>query len=530
MDTNTTLHPLALTRGRADALVVSIPAAKAKDDPTFTRSRAYDELARLFGQTDWNSLSAALKAAGLTRDRPKDRKKAAKRAAKGKAAQSPATPGRSHQPGAGPHACTLSPEAAAALEHRIQTAVANRYVRVRVADDARVLPDGVARRIGFMTRAAFGALKRPTDSAGVTFVDGDGQTVTGFVTAQDLTKLPASITGTFIQMLSDEPGRACDRIREGWRKDFDGTDVVLALVVEDLHDLEDRRDSTDHIGTQFHTPLEGDEAGGHDTEIVDEILTYFGFEDTWGDPEGKLAAITADDLAHERALRGVMKGNVARMLTAEAERATALRDAASVGPVIVETTRDDDITYLTNDCCEHAHGHADELDALGLGYSDLDGDFYPLTAEEARFIGEDIVDTPFAGAMTGYATLWRSRKWLTPCLEFHYQDGGPDDGGDDDLPSRDEALSAMKTAAAALAPILAEVGGHMRLDADSTDDRHTLEVLLPFDLARAAALDFTEWRTFLDRDLFRRALTTEERINANMAGLADTLCGLATRR
>jgi len=74
---------------------------------------------------------------------------------------------------------------------------------------------------------------------------------------------------------------------------------------------------------------------------------------------------------------------------------------------------------LTNACCENAHGTPELLAEYGLPGGNYDGDFYPLTAAESQFIGEDLVEV-YEGfeAMTGYSVLYEGRKFLAPTVRI----------------------------------------------------------------------------------------------------------------
>ncbi len=86
------------------------------------------------------------------------------------------------------------------------------------------------------------------------------------------------------------------------------------------------------------------------------------------------------------------------------------------------------VVYLTNGCCENT-GHVDakKLHDLGLDFgvyvnsgSDIittrkipaDSDFFPLNADENKFIFEDCMEVGLGEVQFGYSVLAYGRKWL----------------------------------------------------------------------------------------------------------------------
>lgn len=149
--------------------------------------------------------------------------------------------------------------------------------------------------------------------------------------------------------------------------------------------------------------------------------------------------------------------------------------------------------YLTNGCCENAgHVGARWMQRIGLEFGEYDGYFYPLTAEEARFIGEDQVAVGDSGmdAWLGYSILYENRKWLAPVVEI--------DG-------RNDAAQSARLIHEQVAKRAAEAGGHAFIIASK--ERFWVEIMLPFELAMAHE-DFGGWKAFLEQEFFAAITTT----------------------
>ncbi|AXK44017.1 hypothetical protein [Erythrobacter aureus] len=152
--------------------------------------------------------------------------------------------------------------------------------------------------------------------------------------------------------------------------------------------------------------------------------------------------------------------------------------------------------YLTNQCTEAAHGTKEQFDHLGLSYGEFDGEFYPLTDEEVRYIAEDEV-TSLDGnvlAFIGYSALYRGQKFLMPSIELTYGDK------DDRFATEQEALAFANTYVADLAPKLAVAMARARVD-QSGDDRIVIQILIPFETA-AQRGDLDSWKKYLSWLLF----------------------------
>src|ERR1041385_270759 len=77
--------------------------------------------------------------------------------------------------------------------------------------------------------------------------------------------------------------------------------------------------------------------------------------------------------------------------------------------------------YLTNVLCEHAHGNPVLFKSLGLPSGEWRGSFYPLTTQEAIFVGDDSESFGDATLLFGYSVLLEGQKWVAPSVEFHYR-------------------------------------------------------------------------------------------------------------
>lgn len=157
--------------------------------------------------------------------------------------------------------------------------------------------------------------------------------------------------------------------------------------------------------------------------------------------------------------------------------------------------------YLTNGCCESAHGNPEVFVALGLTHDryvfatgevadNAEGrthqDFYPLTEAEAQLVGESsALITPNCEARMPYALLYQGKKWFAPHICFHF-------GGDGEQ-SEAEALEQFDAADATIREKIESVGGvlirseydEVEHGCNETDYTHALIALLPFEVAKA---------------------------------------------
>lgn len=169
--------------------------------------------------------------------------------------------------------------------------------------------------------------------------------------------------------------------------------------------------------------------------------------------------------------------------------------------------------YLTNGCCEPTgHVTAADLDALGLGYQaehEVIGGFYPLTAEEEKYIAETTIQVaPGIEALAGYSTIYQGEKWLMPVAEvgFHNLEADPDNDLDlEDMPTVKARIDEL------IEPLRARVetvGGYVIYDGEPCGpvpggDRFEILILLPVELALKIKADsFQGWSDYLEESLF----------------------------
>jgi hypothetical protein len=154
--------------------------------------------------------------------------------------------------------------------------------------------------------------------------------------------------------------------------------------------------------------------------------------------------------------------------------------------------------YLTNGCTESTMD--DEVGrqvfvALGLRHGEFNGKFYPLTDDEVRYIGEDLVETSAGYAMTGYSALYQGRKYLLLSMEFAYQS----EEWDDEFPTADAVRDEVNNLCRWLDH---NVRGRGVIawasydDGPGKGDRHTVAILMPFELA-AGQPDFETWKKYV---------------------------------
>jgi hypothetical protein len=158
--------------------------------------------------------------------------------------------------------------------------------------------------------------------------------------------------------------------------------------------------------------------------------------------------------------------------------------------------------YLTNGCCENAHGSWELFMRLGLEFGvwnpdthqidnvpqgtfppDIEDTFYPLTKEEATFIGETYVPSQYGGASLSYSVIYQGKKYLCPLIHVCYLENetfsresyGGSEGGE----TAAEALGAAIKLAGRLKPKFQKIGGQVLVTEDDEQDRHAVMMLIP---------------------------------------------------
>ena len=150
--------------------------------------------------------------------------------------------------------------------------------------------------------------------------------------------------------------------------------------------------------------------------------------------------------------------------------------------------------YLTNGCCESAHGTAELFDVLGLSSGEFQGEFYPLTRAEEQFIAEYGWQIGKHGLLSfGYSALYQGRKWYYPSIEFSWDADHIPDASEQDAAANLEALKAF----ARLAPMLEAIGGKAIFSEYEGFDRHQVSLLIPMDWVRMRFQNFYDYKTWV---------------------------------
>jgi hypothetical protein len=167
--------------------------------------------------------------------------------------------------------------------------------------------------------------------------------------------------------------------------------------------------------------------------------------------------------------------------------------------------------FITNATCENAHGSMTLFRILGLSYSQMveyvkkgiteydyitrqsdeeveEHEFYPLTADELKYIAESEFETPEGDTgMMGYSAIYQGKKWLYPSIEVVFGEAGG-------YKTRSKALVAARKLVRFYTPRLANVGGKVFLDTDA-DDRFDVGLLIPFNYI-SAVLRLRDWKDY----------------------------------
>lgn len=151
-----------------------------------------------------------------------------------------------------------------------------------------------------------------------------------------------------------------------------------------------------------------------------------------------------------------------------------------------------EIMYLTNACCENAHGNERYFRQFGLkfsGFNPLTGnlhplvdgqlpegtEFYPLTVSEGRYVsGDDVFMSQEGAGLMGYAVLFNGQKYLAPSVEVCYKADW-----NDSEDTREQALVKARRMAVKVQDALYKIGGQTVIQLDDADDRHTGTPSLP---------------------------------------------------
>lgn len=170
----------------------------------------------------------------------------------------------------------------------------------------------------------------------------------------------------------------------------------------------------------------------------------------------------------------------ARILRGLAPPAPEARNVASVpaaAPIYI-TDADGDLTGQVSTRL---------LRSMGLPFHEDRGTELPLTENEYERLGAGTTlngeDLPVT---LGFSVLWKGRKWIAPEIEFGWDESQPDPEGTG-FHTRDAALARAHAYVEHLRTDVERLGGTLVLTEDATEFAHELAVLLPFEMAHAAA-------------------------------------------
>jgi hypothetical protein len=153
-------------------------------------------------------------------------------------------------------------------------------------------------------------------------------------------------------------------------------------------------------------------------------------------------------------------------------------------PIAISALEDGDLVYMTSGACEVARVTPEQLDALRLPYGSFDGDFYPLTDEEAGYVSDDLMPSSdgAVAALLGYSVLYLDRKHLAPTIEFDHEGSGQEG----DLPSQAQALADATLYAHSLMRAVKALRGDVLVDPRGDGlGRVEVTVLIPIESAMA---------------------------------------------
>lgn len=192
---------------------------------------------------------------------------------------------------------------------------------------------------------------------------------------------------------------------------------------------------------------------------------------------------------------------VASMIDQDSESDDHREDPAFIKPTAAIPTTGGEPIYLTNGCCEHAHGDVDMFRRLSLNWSrDQYGGFYPLTEQESMFVCDrgPMLPNGFFANMA-YTFLYKGKKYGGAAIEVPYLNP-LDDPSADPFPPREEALQEANAFADRIRPVIEiETGGHVLVQVDDLDYRHTIQILVPFTYIIQSASEFSDWKCELVR-------------------------------
>jgi len=173
--------------------------------------------------------------------------------------------------------------------------------------------------------------------------------------------------------------------------------------------------------------------------------------------------------------------------------------------------------YLTNACCENAHGsealalklnltvgsyNASDRKVYDAVLSGIVDGFYPLNARESQYIAEDLATINNYSALLGYSVLFRGKKYLFPSIEFNFID--PSNAKSPDYPgiflSHRDAMNALRVTESKVKAAAEAVGGFVWVFEEDNDGlTHTLGIAIPFEFAFKLGDNYHAVREWLEQ-------------------------------
>ncbi|MGX1201126.1 hypothetical protein [Marinobacter sp. MBR-105] len=176
------------------------------------------------------------------------------------------------------------------------------------------------------------------------------------------------------------------------------------------------------------------------------------------------------------------------------------------------------LVYLTNPVCDSVEDRSELFEKIGLAYTTIHGEFYPLTPSEDRFICENALPIGPHWALIGCSALRNGTKYLAPTIEFGYYNDG-----DNELDWTKQEAEAAYRAFEPLLQVLAEqTNGYYTLRDEPAaeygpgDGYFAAELLIPFEYARKASGDLATWCDHLEKiareHAIKLGLVTEKKV------------------
>lgn len=127
---------------------------------------------------------------------------------------------------------------------------------------------------------------------------------------------------------------------------------------------------------------------------------------------------------------------------------------------------------------------------LGVPHGTFNGEFFPLTEDEARFVAADSIEVADGWNIDlGSTVLHRGEKHVAPAMEVSYGDGG--------FASEDEARDFAGRVHDLLQPRIAGTGGFVNIHDDFVLDCFVVECCIPYGYVKSVADDLDGWKRHL---------------------------------